>query len=61
MSLLLFNLRQERPDLTHRFEGGGGQSENENDVEICFYDGLWWRRDVKDGRERDRWHDDNWI
>jgi hypothetical protein len=54
-------LRQERPDLTHRFEGGGGQSENENDVEICCYDGLWWRRDVKDGHERDRWHDENWI
>jgi hypothetical protein len=52
-------LRQERPDLIHRFEGGGGQSEN--DVEICCYDGLWRRRDVKDGHECDRWHDENWI
>ena len=57
---VLFNLRQERPDLIHRFEdgGGGGQYESECVAEICCGDWLL-RRDVKDGHERDRWHDEN--
>jgi hypothetical protein len=52
---ILFNLRQERPGLIHRFEeGGGGQCEC--DAEICCGDWLL-RRDVKDGRGS--WHDEN--
>jgi hypothetical protein len=54
---ILFNLRQERPDLIHRFEeGGDGQCERVCDAEICCGDWLL-RRDVKDGRGS--WHDEN--
>jgi hypothetical protein len=51
-------LRQERPDLIHRFEDdGGGRCENENDVEFCY--GGWLMR--RHGHGDDRWHDENWI
>jgi len=54
---VLFNLRQERPDLIRRFEDDGG-GQIECDVEICC--GGWlWRRDVK--HDRDHECVENWI